>query len=55
MHDQHDQHDQLHEAVTRAAEHFSPEKTWMVGPDAEIRYGSGPNPFHGLVISSWPE
>ena len=34
-------------------EYGGPEVTWQVPADAVIRPGTGPNIWHGLVISHW--
>ena len=47
------QHDQLAEAVERAATEGAPAKTWNVGPDAEVEFGFGRDPFDGATFTHW--
>lgn len=46
-------HDQLIEAIKRAAEFGAPPKTFHVGPDTAVEFGTGPNPFDGATVTSW--
>jgi hypothetical protein len=48
-------HDQLEQAILDAAERGSPPKVWHVGPDAAVEFGTGRNPFDGLVLAWWQD
>lgn len=46
-------HDQLTEAVERAAIDGAPPKTFHVGPDAAVEFGTGVNPFDHMQVTAW--
>lgn len=46
-------HDPIAEAVVRAAEHGAPAKTYEVGPNAAVEFGTGPNPFEHMTVTHW--
>lgn len=49
-------HDHLVEAITRAAKHGAPPKTFDVGPDARIRLADGTGHLlTGATITHWME
>lgn len=43
----------LERAIRDAAEFGAPAKTFHVGPDASVEYGSGINPFDGMQVTAW--
>ena len=45
--------DELAEAALRAAEYGAPPRTYHVGPDAAVAFGTGRNPFDGMTVTSW--
>ncbi|MFF0541742.1 hypothetical protein [Prescottella sp. R16] len=48
--------DALTEAVVRAAEHGAPPRTFHVGPDAVVDFGTGrSHPYDDLTITHWTE
>lgn len=47
--------DPIAEAVERAAEFGAPPKTFYVGPDAAVEFGTGPNPFDGMTVTHWTD
>ncbi len=46
-------HDQLTEAVERAAIDGAPPKTFHVGQDATVDFGTGPNLFDHMQVTAW--
>ncbi|BBZ27866.1 hypothetical protein MMAD_21610 [Mycolicibacterium madagascariense] len=48
-------YDQLEQAVLAAAESGAPPRTFDVGPDAAVEFGTGRNPFDGLQITAWDD
>lgn len=44
---------QLERAVLNAAEFGAPAKTFQVGSDAAIDFGTGPNPFDHMQVTAW--
>lgn len=44
---------QLEQAALAAAEGGAPARTYEVGPDAAVEFGTGRNPFDGMVLSAW--
>ncbi|CAN5578950.1 hypothetical protein BH09ACT8_BH09ACT8_27160 [soil metagenome] len=46
-------YDQLEQAIRHAAEHGAPPKTFDVGPDAAVEFGTGRNPFDGMQVTHW--
>jgi hypothetical protein len=44
---------QLQDIAERVAHEGGPAVVWPVGPDAQVNYGSGRNPFHGMTITNW--
>lgn len=47
--------DQLAEAVERAARYGAPPKTFHVGPDAAVAFGTEADPFDGLTLTHWSD
>ena len=45
--------DPIAEAVERAAIDGAPPKVWHVGPDAEVEFGNGPQPFEHMSVTHW--
>jgi hypothetical protein len=45
-------HDPIAAAAVSATVHSAPPKTWEVGPDADLGFGSG-HPFEGLQLTHW--
>lgn len=45
--------DQLKRATRGAAEFGAPPKTFHVGPDAAVDFGTGDNPFDGATFTHW--
>ncbi|MCV7150684.1 hypothetical protein [Mycolicibacterium pyrenivorans] len=45
--------DALEHAVRDAAEFGAPPKTFHVGPDAAVNFGTGPNPFDHMQVTAW--
>uniref|UniRef100_A0AB39U1X9 Uncharacterized protein n=8 Tax=unclassified Caudoviricetes TaxID=2788787 RepID=A0AB39U1X9_9CAUD len=45
--------DPIAEAAARAAEYGAPPRTFHVGPDADVDFGNGHNPFDGMVLTHW--
>lgn len=45
--------DALSRAVLEAAHDGAPPKTWRVGEDADVEFGTGDNPFEGMVVTDW--
>jgi hypothetical protein len=46
-------HDPLEKAIRDAAEFGAPPKTFHVGPDATVEFGTGHNPFDGATFTAW--
>jgi hypothetical protein len=45
--------DPIAEAVERAVEFGAPPMTFHVGPNAAAHFGTGRNPFDGMVLTHW--
>ncbi|MGY3553392.1 hypothetical protein [Williamsia sp. R60] len=45
--------DQLTHAIERAAEFGAPPRTFLVGPDVAVDYGTGRHPFDGMTVTHW--
>lgn len=43
----------LERAALAAAEGGAPAKTYEVGPDAAVEFGTGPNAFEHMTITHW--
>lgn len=49
------EHDPIALAVEHAAQHGAPAKTFDVGPDARVEFGTGPHPYDGLTLTHWTD
>ncbi|MGY4869788.1 hypothetical protein [Mycolicibacterium elephantis] len=45
--------DPIAEAAARAAVDGAPPKLFQVGPNADVDFGTGPNPFDHMQVTAW--